>query len=140
MEAASAPSQPPLRFARFRFPSNRCLPVIAQYSDFRFYNQAAHTALASKFFGQVCQCDKRASLHAQNRLTMEAAIHVEGLRFPMTAAKSRHSFAVHQGQVTGLLDQRRGQIDDFKILTGILQIRDGRVVVAGFELRSNRSK
>jgi ABC-2 type transport system ATP-binding protein len=68
---------------------------------------------------------------------MEAAIRVEGLKFSYDGGEVLHgiSFAVHRGQVTGLLGPNgAGKSTTLKILTGILQIRAGRVAVEGFEL------
>src|SRR4030095_4334928 len=65
------------------------------------------------------------------------AIRVEDLKFSYDRGEVLHgiSFAVHRGQVTGLLGPNgAGKSTTLKILTGILQIRSGRVAVEGFEL------
>jgi ABC-2 type transport system ATP-binding protein len=67
----------------------------------------------------------------------EAAIHVESLKFGYDGAEVLHglSFDIYRGQVTGLLGPNgAGKSTTLKILTGILQLRDGRVSIEGFEL------
>lgn len=69
--------------------------------------------------------------------TSQASITVEGLRFGYERTEVLHgiSFALQRGQVTGLLGPNgAGKSTTLKILTGILQSREGRVVIEGFEL------
>jgi ABC-2 type transport system ATP-binding protein len=68
---------------------------------------------------------------------MEPGIRVEDLKFSYDRGEVLHgiSFAVHRGHVTGLLGPNgAGKSTTLKILTGILQIRSGRVAIEGFEL------
>jgi ABC-2 type transport system ATP-binding protein len=68
---------------------------------------------------------------------MEPGIRVESLRFSYDGAEVLHgvSFDVLRGQVTGLLGPNgAGKSTTLKILTGILQFREGRVAVEGLQL------
>jgi ABC-2 type transport system ATP-binding protein len=68
---------------------------------------------------------------------MTQGIHIENLKFGYDSSEVLHGLSVdiHQGQVTGLLGPNgAGKSTTFKILTGILQIRSGRVAIEGFEL------
>jgi ABC-2 type transport system ATP-binding protein len=67
----------------------------------------------------------------------DPAIQVEGLKFGYDRAEVLHgiSFDIHRHQVTGLLGPNgAGKSTTLKILTGILQSREGRVAIEGFEL------
>lgn len=66
-----------------------------------------------------------------------AGIYVDNLRFGYEGAEVLHgiSFQVRHGQVTGLLGPNgAGKSTTLKILTGILQIREGRVAIQGLQL------
>jgi ABC-2 type transport system ATP-binding protein len=71
-------------------------------------------------------------------MTNEApSICVEGLKFGYDGAEVLHgiSFNIHRHHVTGLLGPNgAGKSTTLKILTGILQLREGRVAIEGFEL------
>jgi ABC-2 type transport system ATP-binding protein len=66
-----------------------------------------------------------------------AGIRVEGVTFGYDNAEVLHgiSFEIQRGQVTGLLGPNgAGKSTTLKILTGILQIRSGRVAIEGLQL------
>ena len=68
---------------------------------------------------------------------MQPGIKVENLKFRYDRAEVLHgiSFDLSHGQVTGLLGPNgAGKSTTLKILTGILQLREGRVSIEGFEL------
>jgi ABC-2 type transport system ATP-binding protein len=70
-------------------------------------------------------------------MNLQPGIQVENLKFGYDRAEVLHgiSFVVHSGQVTGLLGPNgAGKSTTLKILTGILQIREGRVAIEGLEL------
>ena len=69
--------------------------------------------------------------------TTEPSIRVDGLRFGYDGAEVLHgiSFELHRGQVTGLLGPNgAGKSTTLKILTCILQAREGLVTIEGFEV------
>jgi ABC-2 type transport system ATP-binding protein len=69
--------------------------------------------------------------------TTEPSIRVEKLRFGYDGAEVLHgiSFELHRGQVTGLLGPNgAGKSTTLKILTCILQAREGVVTIEGFEV------
>jgi ABC-2 type transport system ATP-binding protein len=71
------------------------------------------------------------------RRQTQTAIHVEGLRFGYDRGEVLHgiSFDVRHGEVTGLLKPNgAGKSTTLKILTGILQFREGLVEIAGLQL------
>ena len=68
---------------------------------------------------------------------METGIRVEDLRFQYDGAEVLHgiSFQVRHGQVTGLLGPNgAGKSTTLKVLTSILQVRQGRVEIEGLQL------
>ncbi len=68
---------------------------------------------------------------------MNPSIRVDNLRFRYDAGEVLHgiSFEVNRGQVTGLLGPNgAGKSTTLKILTCILQIREGNVSIEGLEL------
>lgn len=68
---------------------------------------------------------------------MQPAICVENLKFGYEGAEVLHgiSFEISRGQVTGLLGPNgAGKSTTLKILTGILQISEGRVSIEALEL------
>src|SRR5262245_33103610 len=70
-------------------------------------------------------------------MNVQPGIQVENLTFGYDRAEVLHgiSFEVLHGQVTGLLGPNgAGKSTTLKILTGILQIREGRVAIEGCQL------
>jgi ABC-2 type transport system ATP-binding protein len=66
-----------------------------------------------------------------------SGIHVEGLKFGYDGAEVLHglSFEIRRAQVTGLLGPNgAGKSTTLKIITGILQFREGRVAIEGLQL------
>jgi ABC-2 type transport system ATP-binding protein len=64
-------------------------------------------------------------------------IHVEDLKFGYGGEEVLHglSFDIRSGQVTGLLGPNgAGKSTTLKIITGILELRSGRVSIEGFQL------
>jgi len=68
---------------------------------------------------------------------MDAGIRVQNLKFQYDGTEVLHgiSFEIPRGQVTGLLGPNgAGKSTTLKILTGILQVREGHVDIEGFQL------
>src|SRR5262245_57931199 len=71
---------------------------------------------------------------------MDVAIRVENLKFQYDGAEVLHgiSFEIPRGQVAGLLGPNgAGKSTTLKILTSILQVREGRVEIEGLPLPDN---